>query len=141
MSSTTFTSPPAKPWRIAAGVALIGCAALAGWGWIDAATPACDPVRLPPRPPAAAARLPAPDEALAARIQRGLSGTLGQRVAAVRAPQECHDVDRGLGAAASLGASGQALALLQPKSGSYPVADSLGGGLGGPMAGAIRSLM
>lgn len=29
----------------------------------------------------------------------------------------------------------------QPKSGSYPVAASAGGGLGGPMMGAIRSLM
>ena len=30
---------------------------------------------------------------------------------------------------------------LQPKSGSYPIAGSRGGGLGGPMTGAMRSLM
>ena len=30
---------------------------------------------------------------------------------------------------------------VQPKSGSYPVAGSAGGGSGGPMTGAIRSLM
>jgi len=29
----------------------------------------------------------------------------------------------------------------QPKSGSYPIAGSRGGGLGGPMTGAMRSLM
>jgi hypothetical protein len=32
-------------------------------------------------------------------------------------------------------------ALTKPKSGSYPVAGSAGGGSGGPMTGAIRSLM
>jgi hypothetical protein len=31
--------------------------------------------------------------------------------------------------------------LVDPKSGSYPVAGSAGGGSGGPMTGAIRSLM
>jgi uncharacterized protein len=30
---------------------------------------------------------------------------------------------------------------IQPKSGSYPVAGSPGGGFGGPMTGAMRSLM
>jgi hypothetical protein len=30
---------------------------------------------------------------------------------------------------------------LEPKSGSYPVAGSAAGGFGGPMTGAIRSLM
>ena len=30
---------------------------------------------------------------------------------------------------------------IDPKSGSYPIAGSRGGGLGGPMTGAMRSLM
>ena len=30
---------------------------------------------------------------------------------------------------------------IEPKSGSYPAAGSSGGGVGGPMTGAIRSLM
>jgi hypothetical protein len=31
--------------------------------------------------------------------------------------------------------------IIQPKSGSYPVARSAGGGFGGPTTGAMRSLM
>ncbi|MCP5289679.1 MAG: hypothetical protein H6931_11265 [Burkholderiaceae bacterium] len=37
--------------------------------------------------------------------------------------------------------AGDARRVLHPKSGSYPVAGSRGGGLGGPMTGAMRSLM
>ena len=35
----------------------------------------------------------------------------------------------------------RALSWLNPKTGSYPVAGSVTGGVGGPMTGAMRSLM
>jgi hypothetical protein len=38
-------------------------------------------------------------------------------------------------------ASTRGLTVSEPQSGSYPVAGSAGGGSGGPMTGAIRSLM
>jgi len=42
---------------------------------------------------------------------------------------------------AAHGVTSARVGFVHPKSGSYPVAGSAAGGFGGPMTGAIRSLM
>jgi hypothetical protein len=79
-------------------------------------------------------RVPVPQTSL-------LPGTEGAPAPAVellhRAAQGAHHtIDRMVD-----GAAPTVQQLSDPKSGSYPAAGSSGGGVGGPMTGAIRSLM